>query len=223
MTRIFHYLLFSTLILWACAPISSASKAAPRNQATTLPPPTDISIATTQAPPDSATPPTPKILLTLETPGIEQSPDIVTTVAPSNPQDCAYQWAYQDLPELSSSFLQSIQSLQPEAQANAFAFGENCVRADGSATFLAMETDFNVTLQAEDLSNESDLGEWIVRVMQVIQDIPADQIVGPRPGRVSIIFQSGAEQKAVNYYIDQYKSLPLSLSSEEIYNALQTQ
>jgi hypothetical protein len=60
-------------------------------------------------------------------------------------------------------------------------------------------------------------------VMQVIQHIPADQIVGPRPGRVSIIFQSGAEQKAVNYYIDQYKSLPLSLSSEEIYNALQTQ
>jgi hypothetical protein len=82
----------------------------------------------------------------------------VPTVPSSNPQDCGYQWAQQALPELSSAFLQSIQALQPEAQANAFAFGENCIHADGTATFLPMETDFNITLQVTDVSNESELG-----------------------------------------------------------------
>lgn len=149
------------------------------------------------------------------------SPALPTTVDPSTPQECGYQWAYKDLPELSSSFHQSIQVLQPEAQASTFAFGENCVHADGSADFIAMETDFNVTLQVNDLSIASDLGEWIVKVMRVIEDIPPDQIVGPRPGRVSLRFQSNDNEQFVNFYIDQYQSLPSGLNHAEIYQALQ--
>ena len=132
-----------------------------------------------------------------------------------------YQWAYQDLPVLSAEFLTSMQGLQPEAQASAFAFGENCVREDGTTTFIPMETDFNITLQITDLSNEAELGDWIVKVMQVIKQIPPDQITGPRPGRVSMIFQSNVEQTGINFYIDQYRALPAGLSSAEIYQALQ--
>ena len=145
----------------------------------------------------------------------------VTTIPPSS-QNCGYQWAQQDLPELSSRFQQSVQALQPGAQANAFAFGENCVLADGSiAGFSAMETDFNITLQVSDLTNESELGEWIVKVMQVIQNIPPDQIAGPRPGRVSFTFQSSSDQKIVNFYIDRFQALPSGLSNAEIFQALQ--
>lgn len=145
----------------------------------------------------------------------------IPTASTSPTETCGYQWAQKDLPELSSDFQQSIQGLQPEAQANAFAFGENCVYADGNTTFSAMETDFNVTLQINDLSNQSDLGGWIVAIMQVIEKIPQDQIVGPRPGRVSINFQSNGEQKFVNFYVDQYKALPSNLNNSEIYQALQ--
>ncbi|HUF00121.1 MAG TPA: hypothetical protein VMN99_12765 [Anaerolineales bacterium] len=145
------------------------------------------------------------------------------TDQPPNPQACGYQWATQDLPELSSSFQQSIQELQPEAQANAYTFGENCVLSDRSiAGFSAMETDFNITLQVTDVANESDLGEWIVKVMQVIGSIPPERIVGPRPGRVSITFQTNSDQKIVNFYINQFQDLPSNLSSSEIYQALQT-
>ena len=136
--------------------------------------------------------------------------------------NCGYQWAQQDLPELSAEFQQAIQGLRPEAQASAFAFGEDCVYADGHADFSAMETDFKVTFQIRDLSNEADLGEWIVKVMQVVENIPREKIVGPRPGRVSIGFQAGSEQKFVNFYIDQYQTLPSGLSNSEIYQALQT-
>lgn len=151
-----------------------------------------------------------------------ETPTAIPTTAVPDPGACGYQWAYHDLPELSNSFQQSIQALQSEAQATAFAFGENCVRADGTvAGFTAMETDFNVTLQVADLTNESELGEWIVKVMQVITAIPADQIVGPRPGRVSLFFQASGEQKAVNFYINQYQELPPGLSNAEIFQALQ--
>lgn len=85
-----------------------------------------------------------------------------------------------------------------------------------------METDFNITLQAADETDENALGEWIVKVMQVVEDIPEDQIVGPRPGRVSITFQSSTGQQVVNFYMDQYQNLPAGLSNTEIYRALRT-
>ena len=155
-------------------------------------------------------------------PTTTETPIAVSTTVLPEPGLCGYQWAYQDLPELSSSVQQSIRAFQPEAQAAAFAFGENCLLPDGSiAGFTAMETDFNITLQIADLTNESDLGEWIVKVMRVIAAIPPDQTVGPRPGRVSLVFQAGSEQKAVNFYINQFEELPQGLSNAEIFQALQ--
>jgi hypothetical protein len=143
----------------------------------------------------------------------------VATLIPTD-SSCGYQWAYQGLPELSAEFLKAIQGLQFSAQANAFAFGEDCVYTDGSKTFLAMETDFNITLPVTDLADEDTLGNWINQVMQIILNIPKEKIVGPRPGRVSIIFQSGDQNQGINFYIDQYQSLPTRLSNAEIYQAL---
>jgi len=146
-----------------------------------------------------------------------------TPTLPSPYGGCGYQWAYQDLPELSAELQGVIQSLQPEAQASAFAFGEDCVHEDGTTrTFIPIETDFNITLRVSDLSNEANLGEWIMKVMQVVENIPPEKIEGPRPGRVSLDFRSGSEMKFVNFYIDQYQSLPTGLSNAEIYQALQT-
>lgn len=145
------------------------------------------------------------------------------TATPPTYGGCGYQWAQQALPELSTEFQNAIQLLQLEAQAYAFAFGEDCIHTDGTTrTFIAMETDFNVTVEVSDLSDENALGDWIVKVMEVVQNIPREKIVGPRPGRVSIGFQSGSDQKFVNFYIDQYKALSSGLSSGEIYQALQT-
>jgi hypothetical protein len=225
MPRITRTLLRWTLILTACAPIFPTPQAAPRNATPAVETPAVAVVTTTPVSSDAATLPNPKIIPTFQTPHIDQppNPDALTTMAPSNPQECAYQWAYQDLPQLSGDFLAAVQALHPGAQATAFVFGENCVHADGSTTFIPMETDFNITLQVSDIANESDLGDWIVKVMQVIEQIPADQIVGPRPGRVSIMFQGSGEQKGVSFYIDKYRALPSGLSTTEIYNTLQTQ
>src|SRR5215212_219702 len=209
MQRIFRALLFWALILGACSPNLSSPQPVPRTITVT-----PFSLPTTAVP---------DVIVTLSTPHIDQPPDGNIPTTSPNPQACGYQWANQDLPELSSSFQASIQALQSEAQASAYAFGENCVLADGSiGGFGAMETDFNVTLNVNDLTNYSDLVEWIVKVMQVIQNIPTEQITGPQPGRVSVIFQSNGDQKIVNFYINQYQALAPGLGGLEIYQALQT-
>lgn len=145
------------------------------------------------------------------------------TTSADAPQNCGYQWAYQDLPALSGSLQQSVQEIQPGAQARAYAFGENCVLADGSiARFSAMETDFDIRLQVGDITDEASLGGWIVRMMEIIERIPADHIVGPRPGRVSITFEAAGEQSVINFYINQYQELAAGLSHAEIYQSLRT-
>jgi hypothetical protein len=114
-----------------------------------------------------------------------------------------------------------MQALQPDAQANAFGFGENCMHADGTSTFLPMETDFNVTIPVSDTTDNA-LGEWVVKIMQVIDNIPPDQVVGPRPGRVAIAFEANGQRQGVSFYIDQYHALPAGLSPAEIYQTLKS-
>ncbi len=200
----FRTLLFLSLILSACIPSGLSrqnNSPTPEYHAPTASL-TAIATAQTLAPTAAST------------------AEAIGTDTGTYPRSCGYQWAQKALPQLAASFQQSIQALQPEAQAYAFAYGEDCVYSDGSATFIPMETDFNITLQTGELTDE-DAGAWIVKIMQVIEAIPPDQIVGPRPGRVGIIFESNGERKGVGFYIDQYKALPAGLSNAEIYQALQ--
>jgi hypothetical protein len=193
MQKVFRTLLFWALILCACSKGGLFPDASPGDSVPDTPSPFVIRASTTEVSPLT------KLIATVATPHIDQPPNGEVMTAAPEYAGCAYQWAYEDLPKLSSDFQQSIQGLQAEAQASAFAFGENCVYANVSATFTAMETDFNVTLQVTDLANDAELGEWIVKVMQVIENIPQDQIVGPRPGRVSVTFEVSNEQKFVNF------------------------
>ena len=170
MRKIFHPLLFWTLILCACSTSLSPTDGGPLVPVS--PPP-----ATTESIPDSPALPIPKLTSTLQTPHIDQQPNKnESTITPDN-ESCGYQWAYKDLPELSNNFLQAVQQLQPSAQANAFAFGEDCIHADGHADFIAMETDFNITLQITDLTDANECGEWVVQIMQVITNIPRKKLL----------------------------------------------
>lgn len=202
MKRLVSLLLIGIGALSACSLGSVSSQ----------PPP----VSTTQAASPLPTTADRDTALTALTPPASQ----ISSLTP-DPNSCGYQWAQQDLPELSASLQGAIQALEPNAQAGAFAFGENCILSDGTiARFLPMETDFNIRLSVDDLANEAVLGRWIVNVMDVIQDIPAEQIVGPRPGRVSIVFQSSTAQSVINFYVNQYQGLPPGLNHTEIYESL---
>ena len=219
MTKSILALLFWTLILCACSTSLPTADTIPLDPTS---PPLTEAVFTPEAFPDSPTLSIPKIVQTLQTPHIDQPPNRnEITITPASERCGGYQWAYKDIPDLSNKFLHAIQQLQPSAQANAFIFGEDCFYADGHADFIAMETDFNITLQVTNSTDTNECGEWIVKIMQIILDIPKDEIVGPRPGRVSLSFQAGSEQKNFNFYIDKYQALPTGLSNAEICQTLQ--
>jgi len=216
MRRIIHPLLLLTLFLGAC----STSVSSPEPLSAPSPTPIDFPITESadSLPPLTHSDSVPTIPVE---PHIDQPPDGNIPTVPPASEGCGYMWATQNLTDLTLVLQAAIKNLQPDAESYAFAFGEDCIYQDGHKTFSAMETDFNVTMPATDLTDENALGEWIVRVMEVIGDLPAEKIVGPRPGRVTIIFMSGTDQKFVQFYIDKYQALDPNMNGWEIYQALQ--
>ncbi len=129
-----------------------------------------------------------------------------TTAAPSNTRPikitstsatCYFVWASHDIPELTKGLQKSVQNLQPQAQAQARAYGEDCVYADGHAEFTPMETDYYITLYVVDLSDEYELGGWISKMMSVLEMLPPKEIPGPQPGFAEFKFMKGSDEYVI--------------------------
>src|SRR5512135_2046919 len=102
--------------------------------------------------------------------------EFVPTAIPITPTfaGCAYVWGSQDMPELSSLLNAKLRNLGKNstglayASGLAYAYGENCVYADGHQTFSAQETDFRIGVRVTTVRDEGTMGEWMYKVMQVI-------------------------------------------------------
>jgi hypothetical protein len=119
--------------------------------------------------------------------------EVVPTAIPitATYEGCAYVWGSQDLPEASRQFNAKLQELGngTEVTGLAYAYGENCVYADGHQTFAAMETDFRVGVTVTTVRDEGTLGEWIAKVMPIVLGLPKDQLQGPQTGKVDFHFK----------------------------------
>ena len=119
-------------------------------------------------------------------------------------EPCGYMWAYQDVPELAVKVESAIHVLNPEAKIRVQAFGENCVYADGRATFLAMETNIFINTTVKDLTDEDSLGNWMAQVLPLIIQISEDEFPGGY-GVVEFWFEkSNGESIVVQVRIPKY-------------------
>lgn len=134
--------------------------------------------------------------------------------------NCYYNWAYEELPELSAQVDAAIKAIQPQGSGRAQAFGENCIYEDGHSDFLAMETDFYVTLPVDDLQDKETLGNWIARGMAALESFPPGETPGPMPGKVTFIFEAMEQEKYLSVMIAEYNQLPAGLDGAALYNAL---
>lgn len=142
----------------------------------------------------------------------------VETESPDPNQPCAFQWAYLDLPELTSEFDSALKAMNPQAAGRAQAFGENCIQTDGSAVFGAMETDFYVHLQVDALDREEDFGNWIAHVLEIVIQIPRESLEGPNYGFVEFTFEkSEAERIIFRVPIQQYLDDAMGISGAELF------
>jgi hypothetical protein len=128
---------------------------------------------------------------------VTQTPVITDTATSASFEGpCAYVWAYHDAPELTQKIDAAVRAIDPVASANANLYGEDCVYTDGRSTFGAMETDFYAHLPTDDLANEEALGNWMTQVLQVIVQIPREEIQG-NYGFVEFWFEKNDTDKLI--------------------------
>jgi hypothetical protein len=125
-------------------------------------------------------------------------------------ETCAFMWAYYDVPELTEKLDSEIKELNPDASAKATLFGEDCIYSDGSKTFGVIETDFTVRLPVDDLTQHEEFGIWIKDVMQIVTEIPRDEIQGPKYGFVEFWFEKNDSENIIlrvpiQKYVDEAK------------------
>ncbi|GAB4540728.1 MAG: hypothetical protein Fur002_07910 [Anaerolineales bacterium] len=132
-------------------------------------------------------------------------------------EPCAYQWAQHDAPDLSQTFGDLAKNFNPQAEARVSLYGEDCVYADGRSTFGAMETDFYLRIQVEDLANQEALGDWLAQGMEAALKIPREQIQGSY-GFVEFWFtKSESEQIIVRVPVQRYLDEVRGKTGAELY------
>ena len=164
-------------------------------------------------------------------PEVIDSPDIVPSTKTSQPQgdyepvECAFVWANEPLPKLSDDLDEVLKGFQAGAEGYAQAYGENCVTNEGEVVrFLAMETDYHITLMVEDIDDKQALGELIEGVMEVLAEFPTEETPGPQPGYIGIIFETYND--SFRLWVMRTKietAMRDGLQGEELFNSLQTQ
>jgi len=144
------------------------------------------------------------------------------TTTPTAESPCSFVWATRDLPDLSDRLSKQLQAIDTAATGSAYAYGEECVAADGSRTFSAMETDFQIQIGVRDLSDRESLGNWIAGVMTVIFGLPASDMQGPRSGRAEFEFRTAdSESRRLNVGLDEYKARSSGLSGARLLEVLE--
>ena len=119
-----------------------------------------------------------------------------TPIATAAYEGCAYIWAYHNDPALTEKIDQAVRNIDSNASARAELFGEDCVYADGTSTFSAMETDFYAQLPVENLTDEEAFGNWIAQVMSFVTQVPEEEIDG-RYGFVEFSFIKSETERII--------------------------
>jgi hypothetical protein len=234
-------LLLLILLFSACAPVTSVAPT--ESLALVVTPLSTTAASLTPFAPFAGTPPTATALPLAETPlpptDTSLPPTTTTIPLPVYPSDtpiwneipsptvsyteCGWQWAHQNLPEVSAQFLEALQAAGlPFETARTEAYGENCLGQDGSIIrFAARETDFYLTLTVADLTDEAALGNLLEQTFSVFDQFPVSQTPGPNPGYIGLTFKAG--EQVQNLWFQRARIAELrsqNLSGAELYQAL---
>lgn len=125
--------------------------------------------------------------------------------------------------DLSNKFDEKLKHIQPQANGYAEAYGENCIDSRGNKVrFLAMETDFYVSLEVNELEDQQALGELTGQVLAVIAEFPTDETPGPQSGYVGIAFVAHGDELRMRFsQTDAKAAIENGLHGEELFHALQ--
>ena len=137
---------------------------------------------------------------------------------------CYFNWTREVLPELSKEFETALKGIHPQAKGYAEAYGEDCINQDGDVVyFVAMETDFYVTFQVEDLEDKQALGNLAKQVLGVLTNFPVEETPGPQPGYVGITFETPDEALRLWFtQIEAESAIENGVGGKELFDTLQS-
>jgi hypothetical protein len=149
--------------------------------------------------------------------------ETIISTQDSTDSACYFNWAKKALPELSKKFEEALKDVSLQADGYAEAYGENCINQDNEVVyFAAMETDFYITLNVEDLEDKQVLGDLIEEVFTVMEKFPAEETPGPQPGYVGITFEASDDSIYIWVMRTEVESaLENGLQGAELINSLQ--
>jgi hypothetical protein len=126
-------------------------------------------------------------------PTITSTPTLTVTPTIAYEQ-CGWNWATQPLPGLSAEVQSALEAAGLTTTiARAEAFGENCFSQNNEVLyFAAMETDFHISVEADDLTDTTALGNLLERIL-VVLDTFSGTTPGPHPGYIGISFTRAQE------------------------------
>ncbi len=132
-------------------------------------------------------------------------PFAVPTATPNSPtpdsapsgvdQPCAYMWASQELPELTTQLQAFFDTrVDFELQVSATAFGENCVNEDGLLReFLQMSTDVQFSIPVETINKEIE-AETAAQILDGIETYRTTNAEVKLDGNLSLQFIDAKKQ-----------------------------
>jgi hypothetical protein len=137
------------------------------------------------------------------------APTQITEITAPASGTCYYVWATKDAPDLTTKLDANIKVLNETAIASVTYYGEDCIYQDGTSTFGAMETDFKIRLPVDDLTKHEEFGNWISQTMQVVTQIPREEIQG-NWGYVEFRFEKSESENIVlrvpiQFYVEEIK------------------
>ena len=145
--------------------------------------------------------------------------------ATANSHNCYFNWASQPLPALSANIQAAINAAGlKDVSTNAQAYGENCYdsQTNKPVRFSTLETDFYFTVKVADLTNRSNLGNLLEKILIVLDTIPPGKIPGPQPGKIVVSFQAGNQDLNLTFTVAAWKSARLQgLHEAPLFDKLQ--
>jgi len=129
-------------------------------------------------------------------PDLGSAPVTDTPGAEASYTECAWTWATQSLPDLSTKLQSALESAGlTGVTATAESYGENCISDTGKVDYFAtMETDFHISLVVSDLADTAALGDLLERILVVLDTFPPGTTPGPQPGYIGVRFVHEAEE-----------------------------
>jgi hypothetical protein len=135
-----------------------------------------------------------------------------TVTATTNSHTCYYNWATEPLPALSANVQAAINAARlTDVSANAEAYGENCYDSQSNkpVSFSTLETDFYITVKVADLTDLSNLGNLLEKILNVLDSFPPGKIPGPQPGKIAVSFLTGNQKLNLTFTVPAGKSARL--------------